>query len=528
MTTRIVQLPEMEAEDRLKIYNLLLNACTHLYSKNKFQEEKFKNITETFVKLAKEDPIFMAHFTAWAAKQDSKDLKVLAIFFNALNDADGLPFFKGSNKNKPNFRYVSAALLQQMSPHLALRILELTRYKFGISNTLSDGAHYPSFLKNAFRKYILYREANPDMIRGIKNSGLGKKYIKMYKMLHMAPTLETASILGWKQKNRDIKLEKIDFTGKSATEITNEIKSRKISALVALSALPENSMNAKIAKALLQNATGNQAIILQNMFRRKGFLEIQDIRELFDTKITSAGTAVDRIDTLSKNLTDEEKSVMSKTRSRVRKEIVGDIGKMFMHIDISGSMQGAIKFAKEKASIVAECVKDPKTSFAWGLFGTNGKVIPNPEAFTKEDFHAALYGVLANAGSTDCLALYPQARKFGADVDVYVTDQEHNVGVLDSKLKTYITRYGKPNSVIIVTFGRNHSLRDAFDREGVPTAEITPEALIESALVAQAVKNAIRGKLAIVDEILDTPLPLLPRWYSDKSLNSDYLTRLAI
>ncbi|GJQ44100.1 MAG: hypothetical protein JETCAE03_35980 [Ignavibacteriaceae bacterium] len=526
--TRTTELVEKTPEERLKVYNMILSSCTHLYSKNQLQEAKFKEAAELFTKLAKEDPMFMVHFTAWASKRDSKDLQILSIFFNALNDADGGPFFKGSNKNKPNFRSTSAALLQNLSPHLALRLLELTRFKFGVKGYLSDGAHYPSFLKNAFRKYILYRENNPDMVRGAKRAGLGPKLIKMYKMLHMAPTPETAGILGWKQKDKDIIVEKIDFDKMKPAEIAKYIEDNKLSPLVALSALPEGAMNAKIAKALLKNCTGNQAIILQNMFRRKGFLEIAEIKELFDAKVTTAKTAVDRIDTLSKDLTDTEKKEMTKVRSKVRKEIVGKIGKVFMHIDKSGSMSGAIEFAKDKGAIFAECVSEPEVNFAWGVFGTKGKTLNNPQGFTKEDFHAALYGITANDGSTDCLGCYKAARNFGADIDVYVTDQGHNVGDLTSRLRKLIDEVGKPSAAIIIDFsnGRDNSLKRGLESVDIPVSVIKPNALSESALVAQAVKQAIKGQMAVIDEVMDTELPKLPKWYFDKTLEDDYKKRL--
>lgn len=526
--TRTNELVEKTPEERLAIYNMLLSSCTHLYSKNKLQQEKFNDVANIFVKLAKEDPLFMVHFTAWASKKDSKDLQVLSIFFNALNDADGSPFFTGSKKNKPNFRLVSAALLQKLSPHLANRVLELTRYKFGVKDYLSEGAHYPSFLKNAFRKYMLYREANLDMIRGIKKSGLGKKYINMYRMLHMAPTPEAAGILGWKQKDKEIVIEKMfSFDGIKPNQIAEVIKENKLSPLVALSALPENTMNASIAKALLENCTGNQAIILQNMFRRKGFLEIEEIKNLFDLKVKTAKTAVDRIDTLAKNLTDDEKKVMSETRSKVRKETVGNIGKVFMHIDKSGSMRGAIEFAKDRGSIFAECVNEPDKNFAWGLFGTRGKRLKNPDSFTKEDFYHSLYGVNADDGSTDCIALFEEARKFGANVDVYVTDGGHNVGDAQSRLATLINKYGKPNAAIIIKMGSySKNLERALEANGIPVSTLTPESLKESALVAQAVKEAVKGQLAVIEEIMNTELPELPKWYFDTSLENDYKMRL--
>lgn len=518
------QLNEKPLDERLQFHSFITSACSHLYSKGKFQEERFLDIMPTFVKMAKEDPIFFAHLTSWAMNQKSKDLKVLTVFFNSLNDADGLPFFSGSKRNKPNFRKVSAGALQNLDPHLALRVLELMRYKFELNDYLSYGAHYPSFMKTAFRRYILYRESNPNMVVGIKNGALAPKFIKMYKLMHMIPTKETAGILGWKQKGRDIEKYTINFSKLNTDEIVKEITSSKLSPLIVLSSLSDDQVNSDVAKAILQNCSGNQAVILQNMFRRKGFLEIPEIRDLFGSKVLKAESTVDRIDTLSKELTDDEKKEMATVRSNVRKKQMGDIGKIFLHIDCSVSMQQAIEFAKESTSIIAECVNNPEENFGWGLFGINGKQLPLPSGFEKEDFHSALYGVRADAWGTNCLASYKFGRKMGADVEVFFTDQEHNSGDLEKTIRAHDT---KPKAVVIVDFKQRYELlKNVFERNNIPVSIMKPEALKESALVAQAVNNAIKGQSAIIDEILETSLVRLPKWYGDSSLIEDYNRRL--
>ena len=518
----VTQLQEKTIDERYQIYNILTSACNHLYSKNKLQVDKFNSLKELFVSLTKEDPIFMAHLTAWASKKDSKDLQVLSVYFNALSDADGQPYFEGATATKPNLRLVSDAVIQSMSPHIALRVLELSRLKFGVKGKLDEAAHYPTHLKNAFRKYILYRESNLQMLKGIKSAGLANKMTQMYRLLHMTPTNEAASILGWKQRNRTILMDVLTFENKSTTEIVKIIKDKKLSPTVAIPALGDITINAKIAKALLENCTGNQAVILQNLFRSRGFLEIPEIAKLFVDKVSTATTAIDRIDTLSKNVVGEEKEKLSEIRSKKRKEVVGNIGKVFIHIDTSGSMQGAIAYAKEYGSIFAECITDPEKNFAWGNYEGVGYRLKLPTKFTKEGFHESLYGVRAG-GSTDCLALYEEARKFGADVDIHITDQGHTNGNMLTRLENYHRNHPsvpKPRAIIVVDFGGhgdNGEVATTFRQLNVPVVVVKPTSLTESALVAQAVQTAIRGQVSIIDEILETELPSLPRWYVDSS-----------
>jgi hypothetical protein len=531
MTTANTTLMEYSDQKRLSIYKMLTSACTHLYSKGKLQEDKFIEIAKIFADLAVNDPIFMAHLTAWAHKKDSKDLKVLSIFFNALNDANGTPFFKGSKKCKPNFREVSYALLNELDPHLALRVLKLCHKRFEVKGILNDARHFPTGMKTSFRKYLHYREENVDMLRGIKRNGLGTKMIEMYRLTRTAPTDDAASILNWQQGSikkgtrREIEMEKLpNFTNKTSDEIVAELKSSKLSAIVAMSIISKDQMDAKIGKALLKNCSGNQAIILYNYFSKNGYLDIPEIKAIFKDKVKEATTAIDRIDTLTKNADVEDKKEMAQVRSDKRKSASKDekIGKVFMHIDVSGSMNAAIEFAKEKGCVFAECVNDPAKNFNWGTFHTVGRLLAVPKEFTKEDFHAALYGIHTQ-GQTDCIALYEDARKFGAEIDVYITDQGHNIGTINKRIREMHEKhpeYVKPRAAIIVDYSgnRNASVKNLLESElissGIPVAIIKPEALNESALVAQSVRMALVGELAIIEEILNTKLPSLPKWWN--------------
>jgi hypothetical protein len=517
-------LAEYSDEKRLEIYKLLTSACSHFYSKGKLQEDKFLQIAEVFADLTINDPIFMAHLTAYVSKQDSKDLKVLATFFNSLNDADGTPFFKGSELCKPNYREVSYAVLQDLSPHLAERVLELAHKKFGVKGYLNHSRHFSTGLKTAFRKYISFREENPEALIGIKNSGMSKKFQNMYRLVHMSPSKDAAKILRWKQKNEETELDDvIDFSSMSSSEIVEYLTENKLSPMVALSSIPKNKITAKVAKALLNNATGNQSIVLYNWFSKNGFLDVKSINDLFKKKASEATTAVDRIDTLTKDADEGDKSDMAEVRASVRKKVSvkSGLGSVYVHIDASSSMNNAIHYAKENASVIAECVDNPEKNFGWGLFNDHGRDLEIPKKFVKESFHEKLYGARAS-GCTDCLALYSKAREKGASVDVYITDQGHNVGIIDSRINEYHRNnpnVPKPKAAVIVDFsgGRGsfiQPLEAGLIRAGIPVSKIQPNALKESALISQSVANAVKGELAIIEEIMDTPLPRLPRWWN--------------
>ena len=513
-------LNEYSDEKRLKIFKILTDACTHLFSKGKLVPEKWNAVMPVFADITRNDPLFMAHLTSWCLKQDSKDLKVLAIYFNALSDADGQPFYPGAKRCKPNLRKVSAAAIQELDPHLALRVLKFTKIRFGVPNIFNDARHFPSFLYTAYTKYLRYREQTPGMLAGVKRGGLKNKFQEIYRLTRVAPSDSAAAILGWKQKDgRKIEIEKLpDFASMSVDDIVVSLEKTKLSPQVAISILPADKITAKVAAVLLKNSTGNQAVVLMNFFARNGFLDKPEIKALFKDKVQESTTAIDRIDTLAKNVDAEDRKELAEIRSKKRKSIAktSDIGKIFMHIDTSGSMAAAIQFAKEKGAIFAECVENPAENFAWGHFADSGKRLQLPKDYTKEGFHEALYG-LRTSGSTDCIALYHEARMFGAEVDIYVTDEGHNVGAVMKRINGFHeahTNVPKPKAAVIVTFAPQvTTLQEGLRGVGIPVAVIRPEALNESALVAQSIRNALVGELAIIESIMDTPLLELPKWW---------------
>jgi hypothetical protein len=70
-----------------------------------------------------------------------------------------------------------------------------------------------------------------------------------------------------------------------------------------------------------------------------------------------------------------------------------------------------------------------------------------------------------------------------------------------------------PKQVVIIAIGRSNLLKDEFEALGIPVSVLKPEQLSESALVAQAIKVAVKGATALIDEVMNTKLLSLPKWY---------------
>jgi len=527
----------LSSEERLRAYQLIVNGCTHLWSKNRLQdgssyvengvtkttEDKVTPILNVLVPLIQTDPYFLAHLTSYAIdKLKTKDLHVFLTFVASLSTADGMPFSPGSKYKKPNLRYVAAAALHKLDPKLALRVAALLNKKFEVSGYLRYGRHGSQMLTTAIKKYLKYRETNLDIVRGVKKSGLGEVYKNLYRTVHMSPSDEVAAILRWQQKNREIVFTTtlIDFNGLTDLQIAEKIRKEKINIRGAISGLGEvkKKVSPVIAIALLERANGNDAVILQNMFKDLGLLDDAEVLKLFEEKIKTASTALDRAETLSKEATNEVKKILSSARAESNQAQTAGLGKIYLHLDDSGSMSSVRDFAMKRGTIIAECVNNPRENFKWGLFGSHGVELPLPEEFERDAFASVLFG--KNAGSsTDCFALYPEAREFGAEIDFFVSDQGHTDGNLRLKIEGFHKKnpqYVKPRVCVIVDFGgegmRGMLARAYLDNE-IPVVILNRESLTESALVVQTIVAAMKGPIAIIDEIMAHPLLTLPPYY---------------
>ncbi len=512
-------LPYLSDTDRLAVYNLILEGATHLWSKNKLQEEKLETVLNTLIPLTTKDPFFLARLLSYVmTKSQSKDLQTVVSYVNALSSADGSAFSPGSEYKKPNLRYVSAAALQMLDPKLAKRVAELATRKFSVKDVLNEAQHFPSALRTAFNKYLAYREANLEIVRGIKKVGLGNTYANLYRIVHRFPSNEVAAILRWHQKGKDIAFEKtqFDFEGKTDLQIAEYIREKKLPVLGVLGALKR--VSPVVAVALLEQCTGNQAVILHKTFEDAGVLSDKEVKKLYEEKVATAKTALDRVENLTKESNNEIKEILKKTRSDVRKEQVGDIGKLCLHIDVSGSMDQAIEIAKEKGAIIAEVVQNPQENFHWGLYNTGGELLPVPKTFEADAFKAILFGRRAGGG-TDAFQLYPAAREFGATVDVHVSDGGHNTGPLALRIQQFHRdnpNFPKPRAMVLIHIrGQEYSdmLKNEYEAAGIPVAVMTESSLSGSALVSEAIRTAIAGPVSIIGEIMETKLLELPRWF---------------
>lgn len=533
-------LPYLQNSDRLEAYQAVLEGVKHMWGTLRDEEgkvvgkglnkDKALELIEQFYPLTEKDPYFLAHFTSWLIKQgDSvpRDLQVLMVYLNSLSSANGEKFSPESDFYKPNLRVVSAAAIQKLSPILVGRVIELGGLKYGIDGELNAARHFPTTLRTAVKKYVRYREKNLVILRGIKKAGLAKKYTNIYRAMRLSPSDEAAAILRWNQKGQTIEFSDspFNFDGLDDKQIAQKIMNDKLPVLGVVGAL--DRVSPVVAYALMEQATAEQAVILRSVFEDAGLLGDEEFLKVYKNKIRGAKSALDRTKLINDSATKAVKEVMKTARSESRKEQMKEIGKTFIHLDTSYSMERAIHVIRDQGSQIAEMINNPEENLAWGTFSVGGQRMElprNPKTnqpeFTQDAFASKLYGI-ALGGSTDCFALYQEAREFGAEVDIFISDGGHNY---DGTLPQGIVKYHeqnpdvkKPKAMlwIIVNGGQGTStyLKEVYELAGIPVVTITPDRLSESALVAQTLGKAIKGPEVVIEEIMSTKLLELPEWY---------------
>lgn len=562
-------LNEMSNDRRLEVYDKLISGIQHIYSKGKLQEDRLNVILDIVMPLRKEDPIFLVHLTSYIVeKSDNKDLKAIITLVNALSDADGSPFDSTDTElRKPNFRLVSHAAIQMLDPKQVRRIFELAGLKtsgkgrliprkFKIDNSVA--VHIPRSLRNAVRKYLRYREQTPNGINGIVKAGLKNIFIDLFRVSHTKPIPTTAIKLRWIQKDGsvdkdDFNKSLFDFKGLTDVQIAEKIVVEKISARAVLGAI--DNLTPVIAVAILQVASGDEVVILTSMLEDSGILKDKEVQKVYKAKVKESKNAIDRIKTFEAKVSREISGVLDEGRSEAKKKIfeekVGkDIGNVFFHIDISGSMHTAIEWIKENSSAIIEMI--PEDRFGWGCFNTSPIKLPKPTKYTSAGIKQVLYGRNASGG-TDCLALYAVARDHGSDVDIYITDQCHTGGHYRNKagrvfndLADRIREFHsdnpdipKPKACVIidstmqnrgavgarvltgtmVVSGQVYSapstncVKKAYETNGIPVTVLPMAITMNSALLAEQMAIASKGRIAVIEEIMNHPLLHPPQWY---------------
>lgn len=498
-------LPEMTNEERLNIFKLLTKGNIHCWSKSEFQADKARPIFDQLLTLAKNDPYFLAHLVS--REDNTKDLNVLATIANAHSDADGSAFSPGSEFRKPNLRSVSQAKMQSFDPKLALRAAWLAKERHNGRRYLNKP------LTLALTKYLRYREANQKVMQGAADHGMKEHLIGLYRILHLAPSDDAVRILGWKQKDGRVPEAKENpFEGLTPAQIAKKIRGQEIPFQKAISQIP--NMTPVIGWALAGVASDRQLVIYTATWEDLGLFKNPEFVKIYAERTSKIGDETDRVRDLSK--LKDAKDVVEEAKAEQRKKTVAHllepygIRRVFIHVDLSPSMAQFIPLACKLASIIAESIPDPAENLRWGWFDVGGMVLPLPEKMTEDGFHSVLYGYRGNWG-TNTVALYRDAREFQADTDIWITDGQHNSGDIGAAVR----QFGFVQRAVIIKAGHYYPLlTNALEQNTINVTEVEGDSLDNANKFAESLAVALKGEVAVIEEIMSNKLLSLPKWWN--------------
>lgn len=498
---------ERDNQYRLAVWQMLSAGCKHLFSKSKLQIEKFNQMMPTLYQAAQEDNLFIAKLAAWAAdreKNEDRDILLLALYANALNWLHGQPVSPGSSVRYPNLRVVSHQLLSQLNPKYLFRLIGFNYLKWSV-NGGPEATHFPGSLEKAIKNYLLN---TPIWVYERHVQAGFKRWIRRsFQAMHISPDQyhdpdRLYSVLNWKPKNRDLirKREILDLSKLTELQVIEKIREEKIRFPRVLSALGKEPSPAILAVLLEEElVTPNEAVINQALFRNSGLFLNEKYKNMYFDLIQRM-TVADRVDTLVKELPEEEKQVIQKARSAARKREGGlsKFGNIVLAIDASPSMSQAIEFAKDIASTVADFA-DNEEAFKWCTFDTRLHPIKGfPQ--TKEHAKAILSMYHCGGYGTNCFAPIKTYNNW-ASVIIVITDGQHN-----SATPLELRDQRKPPIVIVRTEGYNRTFERRLDDLGFHYTVVDSSAFQQKALIRQTLEAAIRGQMAVIEDIMSYDL----------------------
>lgn len=526
MTTR-------EQDLRLDILNTLLTT----------PHRELEQIWPVHRELIAKDPRFYVRLAAWYNDHgDVRDHKEMFIVSLALSDFEG-------------HRDAGLAMLRELPPYQVVRVVDfisgrkktrplrkgepqkaavqgsrrsrqsIARRLFGTAKTDAPAEsvdtttiteefglfhNVPRAMKTEIARYLRDREADPEWFDG--SVLVARKAMKrLYALLHVRPGERAQQILFDDNPPPDSRLfalrelAKADSPAAQARAIVEHRIPYRVAATVV------RQMTPAVLVALVEQMSPQELINNLGSLRRRGALDVPEIKALVDSKLQTAQSA-GRVSALKAGKAAEAAAVDAGLRKQLEdvadKQIKarGRITRpTALLVDKSGSMEQAIELGKQIGSMIsAICEKD---LFAYA-FDTMAYEI-TPKGHDLADWERAMTGIKAGGGTSCGVAMKYLAKK-GQYVEqiILISDEQQNTPPL------FVPAYreycealkASPAVCIVRTPGGSDFVEQQCRRDGiaVDVFQFTGDYYSLPNLVPMLARPS---KLELLMEIMDYPLP---------------------
>ncbi|REJ68216.1 MAG: hypothetical protein DWQ31_08795 [Planctomycetota bacterium] len=522
-----------EEDIRVEILNALLTT----------PHRELQKIWPVHQDLIAKDPRFYVRLAAWYADHgDVRDHKEMFIICLVLSDFAGhrdvglamlraLPpyqvvrvvdFISGRKKTRPARRDEKQRALAQASKRarrtLAQRVfgsapdaeMEAVVETDKVTDEFGLFRNIPRAMKTEVTRYLREREADPEWFDGSVLSAR-KAMKRLYALLHVRPDERAQKILFEDDPPVDSRLYALRelAAAESPAEQAKAIVQHKIPYRVASTVIRQ--MTPTVLVALIEQMSAQELINSLGALKRRGALDVPEIRSLVEAKLADAKTA-DRVSALKAEKAIEAVGVSDQMRQALENvadtqiKAKGRIARpTALLVDKSASMYLAIDLGKRIGAMISAICESELYTYA---FDTMAYEITSKRT-DLADWERAFKGISAG-GATSCgVALKNLERKkqFVEQV-IIITDEEQNTPpTFISALREYSQALQAAPSVVIVrTPGGSSYVERSCRDAGIQVDVFNFEGDYYS--LPNLVPMLSRpSKMELMMEIMDYPLP---------------------
>jgi len=503
------------------------------------------------------DNEFAARWASYAFAQDHKDLKVVLAAFMLVQSRKGDPVIVDGKAefHDEDFRDVGEAMAliykkdgKDLNPKLILRIYDLLSLSgvAAINRELGFGksARRPFLGRwdKAAEKYLRYREENPKLLAGLVKQGFRTTVMDLARRVGYKPDSQRFfEVLRWKQAQADDGRRTLaiglavsaaeTWEGQSEEAICKRIVGTKPSWKVIVGRVPKTiGVTRAIMAAAIEagSLSDKDLIIAMPTIEELGLLNVQEVRDRVQRAVKSADDM--RAANIATRLkTKDAKDMANEAADNALKKAVEVVMRgltVYVIVDISGSMEGAIEAAKRHIAKFIQAFPLDKLHVA--VFNTAGREIEIKHA-SAAGVENAFRGIMAGGGThygagVHTLSKYKPA--VGDDaIFIFVGDEEQ-----PGDFVAEIQRSGiAPTGFGLLKVGNKpycSIVRDTAARLGVPCFMIdertfddpyaiprTLHNLLAATPVGKAVNVApVAPRVTLAETILGTTLLVKPTW----------------
>lgn len=523
----------------------------------------YRQVAEVY----KLDNEFAAKWASYAFKQEHRDLKTVLAAFMLVQNRKGDPVVEGGKVlfNDSDYRDVGEAMVlsygnsgnsgnsgdnktiknEQLNPKLLWRIYEILNLPqiaqinrelgFGKSNRTVFLGRWPK----AIEKWLRFREQNVKLLEGLVKAGFRSTIINLARAIGYKPTTpKFFELLRWKQSQSklghrnmaiDVAVVKGDlWTELTEAEICQQIVNEGYNWKFIVSKLPPTI---RVTRAIMTAAieagslSEKDLIMYTPTLEELGLLTIPLVKQKWEKALKNANDS--RAANIAKNVKSQVvKDKLNEAADVAVQKAVEEVTKnirIYMFVDISGSMENSIEAAKKNIAKFAQGFPLDKLHVA--TFNTDGKEIKITHA-SSAGVENAFRGISAGGGtdhSSGIKALKHRKPLQDEDVIFIWVGDEGQSGSSDAAIKASGLNPTAFGLLRVVGQNQKHVTSTAA-RLGIPCFLIdentfddvyaiprTMRALIASAPIGQTLDKPV-VRMTLVETILATSLLSKPNW----------------